>query len=495
MYFIINKLTENYLSTQENFDPSLIPVSSIVTLAKVAQKLVDGNGTLTNPGNLQIGASTATPGNLTVNGGAKINGNIGTTPMPEVTADRNMNVVMNNTLTADRITMGKYTNDNNYDVIRSGAPSGLLLTAANNQVTVWGNNLQVDRNLTSSGSSKLNGGAIITGNNGLTQIPELNNGESMSSTLTADRITMGKYTADDKIDVIRSGAPGGLFLNSASNKVNIWKNNLDVGRDLNVFGNSNITGTSTLSMGIIINGNTGTIPLPIINQSSSMNNTLNADRITMGRSSFSNYDENHDIIHSSAPGSLILSSANGLIRLRGKNNLQVDGTISVSTGLDAFGELNVYNKINYTGMGNTSMPVGCFKIRYNSYQVPLYYGWNIMWDNNTDSEKLRTSIKWNNLTDERFFHYAGIDMRSGVDKIINNWTPRYISVMPGYKFRFYLGTNTPGLYNTIGNVIDNSGEYPNEMNFPDNVYEGKSVYFISVRYKTDNWLLPQKIQL
>ena len=44
----------------ENFDPSLVPVSSIVTLAKVAQKLVDGNGTLTNPGNLTVtGALTA----------------------------------------------------------------------------------------------------------------------------------------------------------------------------------------------------------------------------------------------------------------------------------------------------------------------------------------------------------------------------------------------------------------------------------------------------
>ena len=61
---------------QENFDPSLVPVSSIVTLAKVAQKLVNGNGTLTNPGNLQIGATGTTPGgNLTVTGNSTVMGN------------------------------------------------------------------------------------------------------------------------------------------------------------------------------------------------------------------------------------------------------------------------------------------------------------------------------------------------------------------------------------------------------------------------------------
>jgi hypothetical protein len=58
---------------QENFDPSLVPVSSIVTLAKVAQKLVNGGGTLTNPGNLQIGIPSA-PGNLYITGTNKVDG-------------------------------------------------------------------------------------------------------------------------------------------------------------------------------------------------------------------------------------------------------------------------------------------------------------------------------------------------------------------------------------------------------------------------------------
>ena len=69
MYFI----TTRYIWCEEeieNFDPSLVPVSSIVTLAKVAQKLVDGNGTLTNPGNLTVtGFITNSGSSMQIKGG------------------------------------------------------------------------------------------------------------------------------------------------------------------------------------------------------------------------------------------------------------------------------------------------------------------------------------------------------------------------------------------------------------------------------------------
>ena len=71
-YYIISNYLKKHL---ENFDPSLVPVSSIVTLAKVAQKLVDGGGTLTNPGNLTLGTATA-PGNLIVTGTTRLDGGI-----------------------------------------------------------------------------------------------------------------------------------------------------------------------------------------------------------------------------------------------------------------------------------------------------------------------------------------------------------------------------------------------------------------------------------
>jgi len=75
VYYLVSRLFENY-STQEDFDPSLVPVSSIVTLAKVAQKLVDGGGTLTNPGNLTVTGNLSTNGNLTVTGNLTAGGQI-----------------------------------------------------------------------------------------------------------------------------------------------------------------------------------------------------------------------------------------------------------------------------------------------------------------------------------------------------------------------------------------------------------------------------------
>jgi len=63
IYYIISRFYEKYT---ENFDPSLVPVSSIVTLSKIANKIIDNN-TLINPANLNIGTSNTT-GNLSVSG-------------------------------------------------------------------------------------------------------------------------------------------------------------------------------------------------------------------------------------------------------------------------------------------------------------------------------------------------------------------------------------------------------------------------------------------
>ena len=75
LYLVLTIIFDNFNLEQENFDPSLVPVSSIVTLAKVAQKLVNGNGIITNPNNLQIGIpGNGTTGNLTVTGNTTVNG-------------------------------------------------------------------------------------------------------------------------------------------------------------------------------------------------------------------------------------------------------------------------------------------------------------------------------------------------------------------------------------------------------------------------------------
>lgn len=82
IYYIILKFSEKYTKYQdtnanENFDPSLVPVSSIVTLAKISQSIVNNYGTLISNGNLQIN-TPGTPGNLNVTGTTTLNTFTGT---------------------------------------------------------------------------------------------------------------------------------------------------------------------------------------------------------------------------------------------------------------------------------------------------------------------------------------------------------------------------------------------------------------------------------
>lgn len=175
LYIIFTILIENYYYNkleQENFDPSLVPVSSIVTLAKVAQKIVNGNGVLSNPGNLQIGVSTSTPGNLSVTGDSTLTGN----------------TTISGTLNAGPSTL---SSANVTGALNAGATTLSSLTVSNSlgagATTVSG--LNVNGNSTLSGS--LNAGASTLSNT--TVSGTLNAG---ASTLSSANIT-GSLNAGD----------------------------------------------------------------------------------------------------------------------------------------------------------------------------------------------------------------------------------------------------------------------------------------------------------
>ena len=107
--------------TQENFDPSLVPVSSIISLAKVAQRLIDGAEDIIFPANFFIGSPTATC-NLTANGSATIKN---TTILGDATINGN------NTATTDIIS--DYLN---VGTIISTVSN--LLTISNSPTTITG---------------------------------------------------------------------------------------------------------------------------------------------------------------------------------------------------------------------------------------------------------------------------------------------------------------------------------------------------------------------
>ena len=159
LYFIFTRVLENFLVEQENFDPSLVPVSSIVTLAKVAQKLVNGNGTLTNPGNLQIGASTGpAAGNLTVTGGILVNGaNTPTVTFP----GSGQGQTSKGYISTGTLNLGPGWN--NGDIISSSSTAGLALTSNSGSVTVLGNDLVVSNKITTGDNINISS----AGNNGI----------------------------------------------------------------------------------------------------------------------------------------------------------------------------------------------------------------------------------------------------------------------------------------------------------------------------------------
>jgi hypothetical protein len=245
LYFVLTAVFDNFTLEQENFDPSLVPVSSIITLAKVAQKLVNGNGTLTNPGNLQIGSSTSAPGNLTVTGNANINGTLtlGGTDIGKYVIDK-INT-LSSSLTTDALTVkgtANVTGDltvkgtNILDTINSRATA--LENTLNNRVTTLDSSLNdraTDILNTLTGNIKavdiaLNNKAIQLDNSFKTKALEVN------GTIIGTGATHFTGYGQDTWLPFTDGN------NYLRNNVIIDQGNLSVTKNVAIGGNLNITG-------------------------------------------------------------------------------------------------------------------------------------------------------------------------------------------------------------------------------------------------------------
>jgi hypothetical protein len=155
---------------QENFDPSLVPVSSIVTLAKVAQKLVDGGGTLTNPGNLQIGLPSAgAVGNLYVTGTNTVDG--ASTFNNTITTGTNQPIIYRGTSNYSII-----NDSDNLLRIKNNDGTQLLAIGQSGDIYTNGNGLILDtsKNLTIAGNSSVTGNSSTTGTSTVTGSSTLN---------------------------------------------------------------------------------------------------------------------------------------------------------------------------------------------------------------------------------------------------------------------------------------------------------------------------------
>ena len=265
LYIIISRILENNID-QENFDPSLVPVSSIVTLAKIAQKLVNGNGTLTNPGNLQIGAGNGNNGNLTVTGNSKLNGSL--------TVNSGMSVWNGKTVLASSVE-GEPTkfNDNGINSINGNTRINASTIIKNdltiNGVTTIDNSLNVNKliettqmnttHITTSENATINGGTIFMGS---TNIPitasdifsnnNANNGVTINKTVSfGSKDGDGYIIGPNKTNTPSSGKlylTAGKDLSISTNGQTYIKKNSNTNGNLTVNGLLTVNGFKNLSI-------------------------------------------------------------------------------------------------------------------------------------------------------------------------------------------------------------------------------------------------------
>lgn len=193
--------------TQENFDPSLVPVPAIVTLANVVQNISDKLGTLINPGNLSIGSYTATAfTNLLVTGNTVINPANGMSNTPNLSVHK------------DEIVLGNFTNNSLIPTSSIG-----VLSANFNGPSTTVNNFNTT-NLT------VNGNATINGTTNVKNTPN-------------SQINIGK--APIAANVVNLNISNGNIHNTGNSTIggNVQCSNLIASSDLNIGGTLNVGGT------------------------------------------------------------------------------------------------------------------------------------------------------------------------------------------------------------------------------------------------------------
>jgi len=104
------------------------------------------------------------------------------------------------------------------------------------------------------------------------------------------------------------------------------------------------------------------------------------------------------------------------------------------------------------GLQRKYMAGGYYFIRAYGGHLPLYNGWNFVWSDHNWTEGFRNNVKWNGSSAQNYFHNSfGNNMVQAGDGD-QNWTPRFLAVMPGYKAKiyYYMGGWTMGQAQTFG---------------------------------------------
>jgi len=339
LYFVLSRVFEKFSIEQENFDPSLVPVSSIVTLAKVAQKLVNGNGVLTNPGSLQIGGSSSAPGNLTVTGVTTINGNR-TSITPSATT---LSVTGNTTLGGSLRVTNATTVGGTLDVTGATTVGGTLgVTGA----TTFYNNATIGRDLIINNTTN---GTTGTFNSNGTYFRLSSNARSQDDLSTYPLFSVGLSGADAYFNVTTTYA----------------KRNLSVGNNL------------------ILEGN-GSNSIQINARDKSGISQIYSDTANSGIRMYSN-STNKVIFNADKDGNLTVPGKLDVI-----GNSTVGGDLTV----------NAHAQINYglTTIGNVEFTNGDVAVRNNNFKIGPGGTENIIMYSNTGNINTNGVISAKSIT-------------------------------------------------------------------------------------------------
>jgi len=273
-YYIVARYLEKHL---ENFDPSLVPVSSIVTLAKVAQKLVDGGGTLTNPGNLQIGVpGTGTTGNLRVTGTTTLDGAttvgsnlrvIGTTTVDGATTVggnltvtgtttlKNVDINSQITLISNDAILNSISYPSKKNIIQAIRDLTRIANEGGETIIEFYQNKNIIipiGNLTVAGATTLNSNLTVAGATTLNSNLYVKQPQYAQISLATPTTNYVFTVADSKIVSDASHTSDGLNLYSYTSKVSgsrilqiVPSTGASIQNDMSIYGNLNVTNNLT----------------------------------------------------------------------------------------------------------------------------------------------------------------------------------------------------------------------------------------------------------
>ena len=313
----------------EKFDPSLVPVSSIITLAKVAQKLVDGNGTLTNPPNLQIGIPSAT-GKLTVTGDTDVGGK----------------VTINSRDDANKF---NFASSGGYLRIQNGRTGADIVTVEQGGADIYMPSTLFGTNINTTGNTLISHPENKSANIVLEKSGITINGDALNTT----KPSWGSLSLTDKTGNswafcagATSFANGGLtpnalnlygYAGSTFSQIATFANNgpVSFSSDLSVGGNST-TVTGKLSVANTTTGVPVTVGLGRAMKAFPVLKDTMKPAIRLGSNLFlGEYgpNTNHDVIYSSSPSGLALQSNYNQTRIWA-NNLNIDKDNKLCIGAD-----------------------------------------------------------------------------------------------------------------------------------------------------------------